>query len=371
VSAIDFEAEGLLEGLEGRERTARLELLKELAEDGVPLDELKRAVAENRLALLPVERILAGEGRRYTAAEVAERAGLEPDFLLRQRQALGLSVPDPEAAEFTDDDLEAAKRARKLRDAGLPEEGMLDVSRIIGRAMSQVAAANRELIAEMILRPGGTERDVGLRFAQAARELLPVVGPVLQYVLNLHQREVIRNDVIGRAELTSGQFTDVMEVTVCFADLVGFTSLGEELPPEDLRAVTDRFSELAAEAAVSPVRLVKLIGDAAMLVAPETDPVLDAALSLIDRIEAEGEGFPLVHAGVARGPAIPRAGDWYGRPVNLASRITGVAYASSVLASSEVRKSARGEYRWSDAGRRRFKGVSGVVHLNRVRASSE
>jgi adenylate cyclase len=370
VSAIDFEAEGLLEGLEGRDRTARLELLEELAADGVPLEELKRAVADERLALLPVERVLAGEGPRYTAAEVAERAGLEPEFLLRQRQALGLSVPDPEAAEFTDDDLEAAKRARALRDAGLPEEGMLEVSRIIGRAMSQVAAANRELIAEAILQPGDTERDVGLRFAQAAEQLLPLVGPVLQYVLNLHQREVVRNDVIGRAQLASGQFANTTEITVCFADLVGFTRLGEELSVEDLRVVTDRFSELASEAAVSPVRLVKLIGDAAMLVAPETDPVLDAALWLIDRVEAEDETFPLVRAGVARGPALPRAGDWYGRPVNLASRITGVAYASSALASSDVKKSARGDYRWSDAGRRRFKGISGSVHLHRVRAPS-
>jgi adenylate cyclase len=369
MSAIDFEAEGLLEDLEGRERAARIELLEDLVADGTPLEELKRAVAEDRLALLPVERVLAGDGPRYTAAEVAERAGLEPDFPLRQRQALGLSVPDPEAAEFTDD-LEAAKRAKALRDAGLPEEGMLEVSRIIGRAMSQVAAANRELIAETILQPGDTERDVSLRLAQAAEQLLPMLGPVLQYVLNLHQREVARNDVIGRAELASGQFANTTEITVCFADLVGFTRLGEELSVEDLRVVTDRFSELASEVAVAPVRLVKLIGDAAMLVAPETDPVLDAALGLIDRVEAESESFPLVHAGVARGHALPRAGDWYGRPVNLASRITGVAYPSSVLASSDVKKSARGEYRWSDAGRRRFKGVSGGVQLYRVRAPS-
>jgi len=57
----DFEAEGLLEGLdEPEEREARLELLERLYEDGVSLDELKAAVAESRLVLLPVERVLSG-----------------------------------------------------------------------------------------------------------------------------------------------------------------------------------------------------------------------------------------------------------------------------------------------------------------------
>ena len=66
-----------------------------------------------------------------------------------------------------------------------------------------------------------------------------------------------------------------------------------------------------------------MIGDAAMLVGPEPGPVVEAALGLVEAAEAEGEDFPLLRAGVASGQALPRGGDWYGRPVNLASRITG------------------------------------------------
>ena len=69
---IDFEAEGLLDELEGEAREARLALLEELAADGVSLEELREAVAAGRLTLLPVERALAGDGRRYTPREVAE-----------------------------------------------------------------------------------------------------------------------------------------------------------------------------------------------------------------------------------------------------------------------------------------------------------
>src|SRR5206468_12336270 len=58
----DFEAEGLLEGLTGEAREARCSLLEELEAAGVPLDELRSAVADGRLALLPLERELTPPG---------------------------------------------------------------------------------------------------------------------------------------------------------------------------------------------------------------------------------------------------------------------------------------------------------------------
>lgn len=365
--AIDFAAEGLLEGLDEREREARRRLLEELAAEGVPLDELKRAVAEDRLALLPVERVLEGEGPRYSAAEVAERAGIDVELLERQRRGLGLSVPERAERVYDDDDVEAARRMRAFRDAGLPEEGMLEVSRVIGVAMGQIAAAISNLVGDALLRPGDTELEVGLRYEEAARNLAPIVGPTLQHVFNLHLREQIRSEVIGRAERDSGRLPGSAEIAVCFADLVGFTRLGEQLPTEELGRVTGRLSELAGEVAGPPVRLVKLIGDAAMLVSPDTDPLLDAALSLVDAAEDEGEEFPLLRAGVARGTALPRGGDWYGRPVNVASRITAIAYPGSVLCAPQVRETVGEGYSWSAAGSRRLKGIREPLRLYRAR----
>jgi adenylate cyclase len=181
---IDFEAEGLLEGLDGEAREARRELLTELAEDGVSLEELKEAVAEERLALLPAERVLEGEGERYTIDEIVELSGAPGDLFLRQRQALGLPLPPEGEAAFTDADVEGARRLKAFLDAGLPEEGILRTGRVIGMAMAQVAAASRELIGAALMRPGDTERDLGLRYAQAARELGPMLAPVLRDVLN-------------------------------------------------------------------------------------------------------------------------------------------------------------------------------------------
>jgi adenylate cyclase len=111
---------------------------------------------------------------------------------------------------------------------------------------------------------------------------------------------------------------------------------------------------------------VKTIGDAVMLVSPEPDPLLDVALGLVEVAEREGEDFPQLRAGVALGPGLPRAGDWYGRAVNLASRLTSFARPGSVVADKATRDEA-GDWAWSFAGQHRFKGVRGEVPVFRVR----
>src|SRR3954452_11359899 len=119
VAGIDFEAEGLLGDLTGKAREARLALLADLTEAGVPLDELKRAVEENRLVLLPVERVFDSGTESYTSRQIAQEAGLEHDFLLRLLRALGASIPEDDQAVYSDADLEAPRRAKLSLDAGL------------------------------------------------------------------------------------------------------------------------------------------------------------------------------------------------------------------------------------------------------------
>src|SRR4051794_1054988 len=119
---IDFEAEGLLDGVEGAPREARRGLLEQLVGEGCTLEELKEAVAAGRLTLLPVERALAGEGPRYTAREIAKEVGLDLDVLQRFSSALGVPYGDPDERRATEADLEAARRVKAFIDAGLPED---------------------------------------------------------------------------------------------------------------------------------------------------------------------------------------------------------------------------------------------------------
>ena len=372
MASIDFEAEGLLGTLKGKAREARLALLEELAESGIPLEELKRAVEENRLVLLPVERVFDAGEERYTAAEVAERAGIDQDFLIRLQQALGAPIPEGDERAYSEGDLEAAKRAKLFVDAGLPEEGVLETSRIIGISMAGLADANRDMVGQVFTEPGIDERELALRYAAAAETMPPLLAETLLHAYRIHLREAISQAVVTEAELAQGRLDGSDDVTIAFADLVGFTRLGESLEIEEIGQMTGRLFELASQAARPPVRLVKMIGDAAMFASREPLPLLEAVVGLVDA--AGTDEIPSLKAGVATGPALARGGDWYGRPVNLAARITSFARPDSVLVAEGVKdalESANGDrFRFSYAGKRRFKGISEETAVHRLRATN-
>lgn len=366
---MDFEAEGLLDGLDGDKRDARLRLLEKLSEAGVPDDELRKAVEEQRLALLPVERAL-GADRSLTAEEAASRAGVSVDFVTRHRRALGLPISEGDDDQiFSEEDVKAIEDVKRFLDAGLDEEGVLDATRVVGESMSRVARTVAQLTATSLLRPGVNEHDLGIGFAEAARQLVPLFGNQLEFVFRQQLLELVRSEVISRQELESG-LPDAETINVSFSDLVGFTKMGEELPPEEIGRVAGRLGELAADLAESPVRLVKTIGDAAMLVSPDAEALVRVTLDLVQAADDEGEDFPMLRAGVARGEAIGRGGDWYGRPVNVASRLTGVARAGSVLATEEVHDEVEDAFDWSFAGRKKLKGVKEPLPLFRAREKS-
>lgn len=367
---IDLEAEGLLAGLEGEERESRIALLERLLADGCELDELRSAVADGRLALLPLERLLSGRPR-YTSVEVAERSGVPIEELERQWRSLGLAVPARDEVVMSGEDLAAADRIRSILDAGLDPDQLAELSRTIAVAMSQFAAASRQVMGQTFAGGGGTEHEVSDRLKEGAGGLIPTVGPTLDYVFRLTLREQLRHAAFDEEAGggTVGSPADAGPVAIGFADLVGFTKLGEQLPPEELGRVTGRLEELAREVSHGPVRLVKLIGDAAMFASPDTTALLDAILELLERMDAgEEDDLPLIRAGCAYGSAFTRGGDYYGRPVNLASRLTGAARPGSVLVTAEIVERADPEaFSFSRARRRHLRGVSGAVGMHRCR----
>jgi adenylate cyclase len=369
---IDFAAEGLLDDLEDGARASRLALLRQLSAEGVPLEELREAVAAGHLSLLPVERAIAGDGPRYSAREVAEISGLDLDLLRRFRAALGVPYGDPDEKIGGEADLRAALQAKAILDAGLPEDGVLQSARTIGMGMARVAEANRELVVRNLTDPGDDERDLANRLVQTAEALLPLVGEQLVYAFRANLLEQVKRDVIAAADLASGEIGGAVERSICFADLVEFTSLGEEIAPEELGVVAGRFEELATSIVAAPVRLVKTIGDAVMMVSPEAGPLVEQALDLVAAAAAEGDDFPVLRAGIATGPTLPQSGDYYGRSVNLASRVTGIARPGSVLVDTATREAA-GEtgYSYSFAGERRLKGIDARTKLFRVRRPGE
>jgi adenylate cyclase len=360
---MDFAAAGLLDGLEGAERGEREQLLARLVDDGFSLDDLRKAVQENRLALLPVDEVLGGA---YSAEEIEERTDLPAGMMIRIRRLQGLPEPGPEDKVFSEEDVEAARSTKLFLDAGFSEERIIEITRVLGEGMGRLATTIIAAFAQTFLQKGDNEEEVALRFAELAEQLTPATAPILVAAFNAHLREAVSRAMLGRAELESGDALGSQQLTICFADLVGFTRLGNQVEVLELGTVAGRLAELSASITESPVRLIKTIGDAAMFVSPDPAPLVGVALELIAAFERED--LPSLRAGIASGPALVRAGDYYGNSVNLASRVTGVARPGSVLCTQDVRDAAPDAYEWSPAGRFRLKGVSGQTRLYRARS---
>jgi adenylate cyclase len=107
-----------------------------------------------------------------------------------------------------------------------------------------------------------------------------------------------------------------------------------------------------------------------MLVCSEPGPLLHSVLELTVAATADG-GLPSLRIGVACGNAVSRAGDWFGSPVNVASRITQSARPGTVLVAGSARDAVAGDpaFEWEPAGTRRFKGIKDDVTLFKVRRS--
>jgi adenylate cyclase len=359
---VDFDGAGLLDGLEGEDRAARERLLKRLTDEGYTLEELGKAVKEDRIALLLVDRVLGG---LYTARELEKRTGLDAAQLLRIRRLLGLPDAGPDDRVFGEEEVKAAESTRMFLDAGLGEEAIAEITRVLGEGMGRLAATTAAAFVDAFLEPGDSEDEVAERFASVAEQLIPAIDPVLVAAYKQHLAQSVRRGVLSQAEREAGEAGGPQEITVCFVDMVGFTRLGAQIEAQELGSLASRLAELATDVTAAPVRLVKTIGDAAMFVSPEAGPLVSVALSLLEAVERAG--LPSLRAGVACGTALQRAGDFYGHAVNLASRVTGVARPGAVLCTEEVRNAAPDDYDWSFARKHKLKGMSDPVPLYRAR----
>lgn len=363
----DYEAEGLLEDVQGDDaKAARARLLDYLIdEELVEPEEILLAHSEQRLFLLPVERALGGTPR-FTAEQVAEESGIDVDLFLELRSSLGLAEPERDQVYFSEFDVKTMKSVRANLDMGMSLESIREINRVLGGALSQLAVVVERQFLATYLEPALDEAEMAKRYAAITRATTPEFAFVLQHLFNLHLRDELRADILGN-EAAIDFLDGTREMAVCFADLVGFTSLGQQIPADELGEIAERFNAIARGLVRPPVRLVKTIGDAVMLASTSPGELLDTALDLMDAVEAEGAEFPELSVGLAYGTAVERGGDVYGPPVNLASRLCDVARPGSILAIETMREAFRDEYDWSSAGRRRFKGINEPVAGYRLR----
>jgi len=154
-----------------------------------------------------------------------------------------------------------------------------------------------------------------------------------------------------------------VERAVMFADLAGFTALTEAHGDGGAADVAGRFTELAEAALVGDGRIVKTIGDAVMVMAPDGQAGLATAMGLLRAVEAEPD-FPGVRAGLHAGPVVERRGDVFGATVNVAARLTEHAHIGQLLTTQAVVDATVGDDLVVQAlGSTRLKNVGEPVEL--------
>ncbi len=151
-----------------------------------------------------------------------------------------------------------------------------------------------------------------------------------------------------------------VEQAFLFADLAGFTQLTEAHGDHQAADLVERYADdLGSLASEYGADVVKTIGDAVMMRVPDACDAIAIGVRVVDEVGAQ-HGIPAVRVGIDYGPAAERGGDYIGRTVNTAARVTELAGAGEVLITDAVR-SAAGNVEGSevkDHGCHKLKGVT-------------
>jgi adenylate cyclase len=162
--------------------------------------------------------------------------------------------------------------------------------------------------------------------------------------------------------------TDAGGHTFLFADLAGFAALTEAHGDEHAVELATEFCDWVRELLPGHGgEEIKTIGDAVMVRCDEPAAAVELGLRIVEGIGARPE-FPVVRVGMHTGPAIERAGDWFGRAVNLAARVSGAAAGNEVLLTESTREAA-GELRAIELrqrGEQRFRNFRDSIRVYRA-----
>ncbi|HEX6539766.1 MAG TPA: adenylate cyclase regulatory domain-containing protein [Candidatus Dormibacteraeota bacterium] len=353
----------------------RAALVDFLLRRGVPDRDVLNSARAGRLSLLVLERVVGGYPT-LTGEEVARRAGVSLDLAVRVWLAFGFPAADIAERRFTRQDVYALRVIGALQSV-FTEDDLIEAASVVGRAMAEVSAASVELFRRRVTLPyleaGVNQLDASLRLAAMSEVLIPPLEPVLEVAFRRHLQAAVQAEAaLGIEEVEEGA-GDLQELTVGFADLVGFTTLSERLDPLEIGAMATRLLHTAEPVfAAHGARTLKSIGDAVMFTTRAPTDACHAALNLIDA--AAAAELPPVRAGLAYGPVLRAYADYFGRTVNVASRLCDVAGAGDVLV--HVPEGEIDAATWSAAGlelkpvrRVSLKGIKRPVDVFSVRVA--
>ena len=324
-----------------------------LLESGLPAETIERAVADGFLSFQRTDEYLPyqpGPRSERTFAEFQASVGPGAELLPAVFEVLGLPKPDPASPIHVDEEALFERFLQVWRKAP-DEDAPIRAARLLAQGARAAMLGWADLVDEQIAEP------VRQRLFRGELEEFPddvrvsfmrVTNLVPEMFTWLSSRYLEHRSVNGIVEgferflasrgLAPPPAPD-RPPAIVFVDLSGFTELTRERGDESaVLAASSLQREADATATRHGGRLVKLLGDGAMLRLADAALGVTAALELVETMS--GEGVVSSHAGVHAGPVIERDLDVFGQTVNLASRIADVAGPREVLASEAVAEAA-------------------------------
>ncbi|MGI5130551.1 adenylate/guanylate cyclase domain-containing protein [Pseudonocardia sp. CA-107938] len=247
-------------------------------------------------------------------------------------RSLGFPEAGDDEVLFTDHDVAAARAFAGLTAAGIVDA---EVSEAVARATAQSASQLAEWQVGLLRRlfeDTGFDQPPADGSLELTRAVLPVLEGLQSYVWRRHLAAAIARMVVHPPSASDA----TEELTVGFADMVGFTRTTRRRSVAELSEMIEQFGAVTtAVIADGGGRLVKTVGDEVLFVVDEVADGANIALGLRDRVRAE-DALPKLRIGLAAGPVLPHFGDVYGEVVNIAARLTSTAHPDSVLVDRGV-----------------------------------
>ena len=336
---------------------------------GVTVEAMEQAQARGHLQdaifdmVLDPERVL----RTVSAREIEARGGWPVHATLAMVSAFGFPSPEPDEPYFSAEEAEALIGAA-ARQEWWPLEVQMEVSRVWGQALARIAAAevyNFRFETEPRVRGGkGTPAEALATIQRALAELLPLADPL---IVGIHRRwvdhELTQYAVREAEEHAPGAIPGAIDVCLLFCDLKDFTTFAERHGDAAATAAASRFANVTVDERGEHGRVVKGLGDGAMLVYPNSAE----AVAAWRRFRAAMTGAdPALHGGMHQGVVVRREGDYFGGAVNLAARLLVLAGSGELLATRAAVERAGGGDRWTALGGHKLRGLRAEVEVYRL-----
>jgi adenylate cyclase len=316
---------------------AQARVIARMRERGYSVDAIREAARGGRLAFGYAEDIFQVPEGHYTQQQAAELTGLEPELIDRLMTLLG--TPLGAEGMLNEQDLGAMRHCANVLSSGFPLVAFLQLVRVYAQSIRRVADAEVRLfhiyIHEPLMQDEVPPLEIAEEMGQLAADLIPVTGPLMEYMHNRYLRFYIEQDVVGHMEADiggAGRGLARVSMTFCFVDLTGFTRYTEEEGDEEALDMIERFVDTVEATLPNEATMVKTIGDEVMVVSPEPSTLTEWAVGFLALFQER----PQPRVGLHYGAAVFRDGDYFGGDVNLAHRVVTRALGGEVLVTQAL-----------------------------------